>query len=208
MRQPVSGVCVGHRAAAASPASRRRRCGGRKLLLAGTDQTTTIHFVPLPRSVFPTPQPLFSREQSSRPETTRSTPTAGVRATRLKMRARFSAKRPAPPNPATAASRSKGAETSPAYPASELRSEESTESLPTPGGSPIHGRPPLCCLGGWGSKGAIFFHYASVSNGPDRAIGPPSALLTLFIPHFATPNHRHFKGLSMVMQQLLVIPAW
>src|SRR6516162_3506509 len=60
----------------------------------------------------------------------------------------------------------------------------------------IHGRPPLRCLGGLGSKGAIFFHCASVSNGPDRAIGPPSALLTLLIPHFTKLNHSHFRGLS------------
>jgi len=51
-------------------------------------------------------------------------------------------------------------------------------------------------LGGLGSKGAIFFHCASVSNGPDRAIGPPSALLTLLISHFTKFNHNHFKGLS------------
>ena len=68
----------------------------------------------------------------------------------------------------------------------------------------IHGRPPLRCLGGLGSKGAIFFHCASVSNGPDRAIGPPSALLTLLIPHFPKLNHSHFRGLSRVVQQLLV----
>ena len=67
----------------------------------------------------------------------------------------------------------------------------------------IHGRPPLRCLGGWGSKGAIFFHCASVSNGPDRAIGPPSALLTLLISHFDRLNHCHFKALSWVVQQLL-----
>jgi hypothetical protein len=70
----------------------------------------------------------------------------------------------------------------------------------------IHGRPPLRCLGGLGSKGAIFFHCASVSNGPDRAIGPPSALLTLLISHFTKLNHSHFKGLSRVMQQLLDEP--
>src|SRR6202162_5377204 len=67
----------------------------------------------------------------------------------------------------------------------------------------IHGRPPLRCLGGLGSKGAILFHCASVSNGPDRAIGPPSALLTLLFPHFTKLNHSHFRGLSWVMQQLL-----
>src|SRR6266699_3531729 len=67
----------------------------------------------------------------------------------------------------------------------------------------IHGRPPWRCLGGFGSKGAIFFHCASVSNGPDRAIGPPSALLASVIPHFPKPNHCHFKSLSRVVQQLL-----
>src|SRR6266436_2506052 len=69
----------------------------------------------------------------------------------------------------------------------------------------IHGRPPLRCLGGLGSKGAIFFHCASVSNGPDRAIGPPSALLTLLISHFRLINHSHFNGLFKVVQQLLVV---
>jgi hypothetical protein len=59
-------------------------------------------------------------------------------------------------------------------------------------------------LRGLGSKGAIFFHCASVNNGPDRAIDPPSALLTLFILHLRKLNHRHFSGLYWVMQQLLV----
>src|SRR6202049_1134824 len=68
----------------------------------------------------------------------------------------------------------------------------------------IHGRPPLRCWGGLGSKGAIFCHCTSVSNGRDRAIGPPSALLTLLIPHFPKVNHPCFKVLSAVMQQLLV----
>ena len=59
----------------------------------------------------------------------------------------------------------------------------------------IHGRPPLRCRGGLGSKGAIFCHCASVSNGRDRAIGPPSALLTLLISHFAKYNHHVLKRL-------------
>ncbi|HVA94161.1 MAG TPA: hypothetical protein VNI36_04585, partial [Candidatus Dormibacteraeota bacterium] len=67
----------------------------------------------------------------------------------------------------------------------------------------IHGRPPWRCLGGLGSKGAIFFHCASASNGPHRAIRPPSALLTLLISHFQKLNHHHFNGLSTVVQQLL-----
>jgi hypothetical protein len=58
-------------------------------------------------------------------------------------------------------------------------------------------------LDGLGSKGAISFHCASVSNGPDRAIGPPSALLTLLISHFQKLNHHHFNVLSTVVQQLL-----
>jgi hypothetical protein len=59
-------------------------------------------------------------------------------------------------------------------------------------------------LGGFGSKGAIFSHCASVSNGPDRAIHPPSALLTLLISHFQKLNQHDFNGLSTVVQQLLV----
>jgi hypothetical protein len=58
-------------------------------------------------------------------------------------------------------------------------------------------------LGALGSKGAISFHCASVSNGPDRAIGPPLALLTLLISHFPKLNHSHFNALSQVVQQLL-----
>src|SRR5713226_8462749 len=61
----------------------------------------------------------------------------------------------------------------------------------------------LALFGGLGSKGAIFFHCASVSNGPDRAIGPPSALLTFLISHFRILNHSHFNGLFKVVQQLL-----
>src|SRR6516164_1448764 len=59
----------------------------------------------------------------------------------------------------------------------------------------IHGRPPLRCWGGLGSKGAIFCHCASVSNGRDRAIGPPSALLNQLIPHSQQLKRPHFKGL-------------
>jgi hypothetical protein len=50
----------------------------------------------------------------------------------------------------------------------------------------------------------IFFYCASVSNGPHRAIGPPSALLTFLISHFRILNHSHFNGLFRVVQQLLV----
>ena len=67
----------------------------------------------------------------------------------------------------------------------------------------IHGRPPLRCFAGLGSRGAILFHCASVSNGPDRAIGPPSALLTLLMHCFGKHNHHLFRCLYQVMQQLL-----
>src|ERR1700681_4019973 len=109
-----------------------RRNAEQRWSLRGTPRpsTTTIHFVPLPRLVFPTPQPLFSREQNSRPKTIRSTSTAGARSTRSETSARCSTKRPAPPSLAAAASRSKDAGISPAGPASERRSAESTESLP------------------------------------------------------------------------------
>jgi hypothetical protein len=53
----------------------------------------------------------------------------------------------------------------------------------------------LRCLGGLGSKGAIFCHCASVSNGPDRAIGPPSALLTLLISHLTQLIYFLFRPL-------------
>jgi hypothetical protein len=43
------------------------------------------------------------------------------------------------------------------------------------------------------------------TNGRDRAIAPPSALLTLLISHFHKFNYSHFNGLSRVVQQLLVI---
>src|ERR1700674_2886934 len=92
--------------------------------------TTTIHLVPLPRLVFPNPAPLFSLEQNCRPETTRSTAIAGVRLTRSRTRARCSAKRPALPIRAAAASTSKDADISPANPANERRCGGSTESLP------------------------------------------------------------------------------
>src|SRR5579875_1984583 len=60
----------------------------------------------------------------------RSTATAGVRSTRSGTPARFPARPLAPPNPAAAASRSRGAGTRPANPASERRCAESTKCLP------------------------------------------------------------------------------
>jgi len=64
----------------------------------------------------------------------------------------------------------------------------------------IRGRPPCRCLGGFGSKGRIFSHCASVSNRPYRAIRPPSALLTVFIAHFAGTNYCKIKALYPVLK--------
>jgi hypothetical protein len=44
------------------------------------------------------------------------------------------------------------------------------------------GRPPRGPGGRWGSKGRIFSHWASVSNRPYRAIGPPSGAVYLREP--------------------------
>ena len=51
--------------------------------------TTTIHFVPLPRLVFPTLEPLFSLEQNCPPEMTRSSRVARVGSVRPRMRAKW-----------------------------------------------------------------------------------------------------------------------
>jgi len=59
----------------------------------------------------------------------------------------------------------------------------------------IHGRPPRRFWRAFGSMGAIFFHCVSLSNGPDRAIGPPSALLILLISHPRQFNHPLFRRL-------------
>src|SRR5579863_3434162 len=118
--------------------------------------TTTIHFVPLPRLVFPTPQPLFSRKQNCRPKTTRSSPVARARSTRSKTCARYSAKRPAPPSRAAAASRSRDADIGPASPASGRRSAESRESLPAPDGSRSTGGHPCGAGAVWGARARSF----------------------------------------------------
>jgi hypothetical protein len=62
----------------------------------------------------------------------------------------------------------------------------------------IYGQPPQR---GFGRKGAIFFHCASVSNGPDRAIGPRSALLTAIMLQLKNPIHRHFSTWNGFMEQ-------
>src|ERR1700674_3047037 len=59
----------------------------------------------------------------------------------------------------------------------------------------IHRQPSRRSLRGFRSKSAIFFHCASVSNGPDRASGPPSALLSLPIAHLRKLSYLHFTDL-------------
>ena len=83
-----------------------------------------VRFVPSPRSVFPTPQPLFSRKQNCRPKTTCSSTVARTRSTRSKTCARYSAQYPAPPSRAAAASRSKDADIPPVRAASGRCSAE------------------------------------------------------------------------------------
>jgi len=65
------------------------------------------------------------------------------------------------------------------------------------------GRPPRGRGGRWGSNGRIFSHWASVSNRPYRAIGPPSGAT-----HFRGPppwknNYPKFTPLYRVLKWLL-----
>src|SRR6267143_5347414 len=69
--------------------------------------------------------------------------------------------------------------------------------------SEARGRPPRRRERGRGSKGRIFCHWVSVTRRPYRAIGPPSALLTLFISHFRQSNYLTIQALYPVLKQLL-----
>lgn len=69
--------------------------------------------------------------------------------------------------------------------------------------SEARGRPPRRRERGRGSKGRIFSHWASVNRPPYRAIGPPSALLTLFISYFRQLNYLRIQALHPVLKQLL-----
>src|SRR5216683_1762296 len=115
------------------------------------------------------------------------------------MRARLSAKCPAPPNPAAVASRSRDADTPRASPASEHRSAESTESLPGHGGCRSTGghHGDSCAVSGARAR----FSSTAIRSATDQTA--PSALLTLLIAHSGKLNHHSFKHLSWVMQQLL-----
>jgi hypothetical protein len=65
------------------------------------------------------------------------------------------------------------------------------------------GRPPCGRFRRFGSKGRIFSHWASVNRRPYRAIGPPSALLSLLIAHFGRTNYSKITTLYPVLKQLL-----
>ncbi len=62
------------------------------------------------------------------------------------------------------------------------------------------GRPPFGRGGRWGSKGRIFSHWASVSNRPYRAIGPPSGAVQLRDPPPWKNKYRKFKPLYRVLK--------
>ena len=62
------------------------------------------------------------------------------------------------------------------------------------------GRPPRGRGGRLGSKGRIFSHWASVSNRPYRAIGPPSGAVYFHDPPPRGNNYRKFSPLYRVLK--------
>jgi len=62
------------------------------------------------------------------------------------------------------------------------------------------GRPPRGRGGGLGSKGRIFSHWASVSNRPYRAIGPPSGAVDVRDPPPWGNNYLNFNPLYRVLK--------
>jgi hypothetical protein len=67
------------------------------------------------------------------------------------------------------------------------------------------GRPPWGRGGRLGSKGRISSHWASVSNRPYRAIGPPSGALRFRDPPPWENNYRKLSPLYRVLKWLLVL---
>ena len=66
------------------------------------------------------------------------------------------------------------------------------------------GRPPRGRGGRLGSRGRIFSHWASVSNRPYRAIGPPPGAVHFRDPPPQENNYRKFSPLYRVLKWLLV----
>lgn len=162
------------------------RRGGRVKVVSQRKTRAVDHHHPLrafpPAGFAHSAAPFFSLGQNCRPGTIRSTATAAVRLTRSGTRARCSAKHPALPNPAAAASRSRDAGTRPANPAQRapLRRIHRMPSSTLRSGA--RGRPPWRCRGRLGSRGRIFSRCASVSNRPYRGIGPPPGAASPFLP--------------------------
>src|SRR5271163_4556365 len=92
--------------------------------------TSTIHFVPLPRLVLPTAEPLFSPERNCRPESSPPTSAALRRPAPRVAPARRRAIRPAPPTASADASRWPATDTCRAEIATPLRSARSIKCLP------------------------------------------------------------------------------
>src|SRR6202789_1295570 len=102
--------------------------------------TSTTHFVPLPRLVLPTAEPLFSPERSCRPETSLPTAAGLLHRARPAALAKRRATHPALPTASTAASRSQATHTCRARTATPRRSVTPTKCPPDrPGWRPKDG---------------------------------------------------------------------
>src|SRR5579875_1043569 len=135
----------------------------------------------------------------------RSTATAGVRSTRSGTPARFPARPLAPPNPAAAANRSRGAGTRPANPASEPRCAESTKCLPA-----LCGRWPVAAhpagVGGASVAEAESFPLR-VGQQPTVSWHRPSPWrCASFLPPWGETNYGVFNTLYPVLQLLQAEP--
>src|SRR6266581_5447174 len=91
-----------------------------------------------------------------------------------------------------------------ANPASERRCAESTKCLRAPcGRRPVAVRRVAANVDEEARAGSSPIGRRSTDD-PYRAIGPPAALLTLFISHFRQPNYLRIQALHPVLKQLLV----
>ena len=127
--------------------------------------TNTIHFVPLPRLVLPTPAPPFSPPRSCHPGTSPPSPAAGRGSARPARHARIATKAPAPPTAVTAASKSARSDTAAARsrhraPVCSTQRMPSTHSRFEAQGRP---RPSRLRLGS-GKKYSINAHCRSLSR--------------------------------------------
>jgi hypothetical protein len=127
---------------------------------------------PCPAWLFRPQRTIFRRSETAVQITTRSIPVAGVRSNRSGTLARFSTRRPAPPNPANAASKLKDVDFSLAGPANEPRSAESREPFQNATAlDPTAGHPAMPRRLREQGRDLL-----PLRIGPVRAIGPFSAL--------------------------------